>query len=254
MNHRNETLSTIHSLRSTHGNFIGREISDPDLRAILDAAVRAPNASARQSYSIIVVRDRERMKKLSGFQGSAALVFCVDYNRIVDAAEHLGHTFSADGIVQFVTASTDTILAAQTAAIAARSLGIDSLFTNGIHRGNMTRVYDLLELPERHCFPLIMLVLGYADQEPQYLKGRLNGPGVIHWGTYRRLTDAELDDLVAQYDDPKAHLGLNDLWQERGMAHYLDWFYTVWSRRGGQRTGKSQMYVLVDRSGFLDID
>ena len=254
MNHQNETLSTIHNLRSTHGNFSDREVSDEELREILDAAVRAPNASARQSYSIVVVEDRELMRKLSGFQGSKALVFCVDYTRIIDAAEHLGHTFSADGIVQFVTGSTDTILAAQTAAIAARSLGIDSLFTNGVHRGNMTRVYDLLELPERYCFPLIMLVLGYADEEPKTLKGRLNGPGVIHWGRYHRLTEAELDGLVAQYDDPEIHLGMNDVWREEEMAHYLDWFCTVWSRRGGQRRGKSQMFELLGLSGFLDTD
>jgi nitroreductase len=254
MKHHSGTLETIYSLWSTHGNFAERELSDADLQAILEAAVRAPNASARQSYSIVVVEDRALIKTLSGFQGSVALVFCVDYNRVVDTAEHLGHAFSADGFVPFVTGSIDTILAAQTAAIAARSLGVDTLFTNGIHRGDMTRVYDLLELPERHCFPLIMLVLGYADEEPQYLKGRLNGPGVIHRGTYHRLTGAELDGLVAQYDDPETHLGLNDTWREQGMAHYLDWFYTVWSARGGQRTGRSQMYELVERSGFLDTD
>ena len=254
MNQENATLRTIHSTRSTHGTFGTAEIGDEGLQAILDAAVRAPNASARQSYSIIVVQERELMQKLCGFQGSRALVFCVDYNRISDTATHLGHAFSADGIVPFVTGSIDTILAAQTAAIAARSLGIDSLFTNGIHRGNMTRIFDLLELPERHCFPLIMLVLGYADEEPKYLKGRLNGPGVSHWSKYHRLTDTELDDLVALYDDPKTHLGMNDLWREQGMAHYLDWFYTVWSRRGGQPTGKSQMFELVDQSGFLDTD
>lgn len=118
----------------------------------------------------------------------------------------------------------------------------------------MTRVYDLLELPEGHCFPLIMLVLGYADEEPKYLNGRLNGPGVIHRGKYHRLTDIELDDLVALYDDPKTYLGLNDLWREQGMAHYLDRFYTVWSRGGGQRTGKSRVSELVDQSGFLDTD
>jgi hypothetical protein len=190
------------------------------------------------------------MKQLSGFQGSAGLVFCVDYNRIMDTAAHLGHPFTAEGVVPFVTGSTDTILAAQTAAIAARSLGIDSLFTNGVHRGDMQRVYDLLDLPAQRCFPLIMLVLGYADEEPTALKGRLNGPGVIHRGKYHRLTADELDDLVAQYDDPTTHLGLSDLWREQGMAHYLDWFYTVWSVRGGARKGRSQMAVLLEGVGF----
>ncbi len=33
------------------------------------------------------------------------------------------------------------------AAIAARPLGIDYLITNGIHRGNMERVWNLLDLP-----------------------------------------------------------------------------------------------------------
>ena len=164
----NETCKTIHSLRTTHGNFSEQAISSEDLQTILNACVRAANASARQSYSIVVVEDKAVMKKVCGFVGSKALLFCADYNRLIDTAAHLGHGFAADGVVPFVTASTDTILAAQTAAIAARSLGIDSLFTNGIHRGDMSRVYELLDLPEAHCFPLIMLVLGYANRESEY--------------------------------------------------------------------------------------
>jgi nitroreductase len=252
MGHQNETLETIHSLRSTHGNFTEREVSAEDLQAILAAAVRAANASARQSYSIVVVEGRERIKTLCGYAGSKGLVFCIDYTRIADAAEHLGHTFSAEGTTPFITGSTDTILAAQTAAIAARSLGIDSLFTNGIHRGDMNRVYELLDLPEQHCFPLIMLVLGYANQEPEYLKGRLCGPGVVHWDRYHRLTPNELDELVQTYDDPDTHLMLTDAWKEQGMDHYLDWFYTVWSTRGEKKSGKSQMLELIERAGFVD--
>ena len=250
----NETLKTIHSLRSIHGNFSSQEITDEDLKLLLVACVRAANASARQSYSIVVVEDRNLMKKLSGFAGSKALVFCVDYNRIMDAAEHLGHQFSVDGVIPFVTGSTDTILAAQTAAIAAKSLGIDALFTNGIHRGDMTRVYELLGLPEKYCFPLIMLVLGYPKEEPGYLKGRLRGPGVVHYGKYYRAKADELGALVQQYDDSEKHLGLNNTWKQKGFEHYLDWFYTVWSARGGKKGGKSQMYEILERTGFLESD
>lgn len=253
MNQANETLRTIHSLCSTHGNFTDQEVRSEDLQTILDASVRAANASARQSYSIIVVEDRALMKTLCGFQGSKALVFCIDYTRIVDAAEHLGHTFSAEGIIPFVTGSTDAILVAQTAAIAARSLGIDSLFTNGIHRGNMDRVYDLLGLPTEHCFPLIVLILGYADQEPVQLKGRLAEDGVIHRGRYQRPTAPTLDAMIDRYDDPASHLALNETWKE-AHDHYLDWFYAVWSARGGKRSGKSQMFELLERAGFIDAD
>lgn len=250
----NETLETIHSLRTIHGDFSSREITDKDLQLILDACVRAANASARQNYAIIVVQDIELMKKLCGYTGSIALVFCVDYNRLVDTAQHLGHSFTADGVIPFVTGSIDTILAAQIAAIAAKSLGIDSLFTNGIHRGDVTRVYELLDLPEKHCFPAIMLVLGYASTEPDYMKDRLNGPGVVHYGKYHRVTAQELDELVQQYDDPEKHLRLNDAWEQQGFDHYLDWFYTVWSVRWGKSSVKSQMFEILEKVGFLETD
>ena len=55
----NETLNTIHELRTIHGNFTEQEISAQDLKTILAASVRAANASNRQSYSIIVVEDRK---------------------------------------------------------------------------------------------------------------------------------------------------------------------------------------------------
>jgi nitroreductase len=250
----NETLQTIHNLRSIHGNFSSREITQEDLGLILDGCVRAANASCRQSYSIIVIEERDMMKELCGYAGSKALVFCVDYNRIINTAEHLGQQFSADSVVHFVTSGVDTILAAQSAAIAAKSLGIDSLFTNGIHRGDINRVYKLLDLPGKYCFPLIMLVLGYPDKEPDHLKGRLKGPGVIHYGKYHRLTTKELDELVRQHDDPGKHLALNDNWEQLGFKHYLDWFYTKWSPPGRKKNEKSQMFEILEMIGFLEID
>ena len=247
----NETLNTIHNMRTIHGNFSSQEIKDEDLNTILDACVCAANASARQSYSIVVVKERDLMKKLTGFAGSRALVFCVDFNRIIDTANHLNHSFSADWIVPFITGCTDTNLAAQTAAIAAKSLEIDSLFTNGIHRGDMKRVYDLLGLPEKYCFPLIALILGYPNKEPDYFKGRLNGPGIVHHNKYHRLTHDELDEIVRQYDDPDRHLALNEMWKKGKFDHYLDWLYEVWSVRGVKPEGKPQMTEILEEIGFL---
>lgn len=151
----NETLKTISELRTVHGNFSDKDISTENLQTILEASTRAANASARQSYSIIVIDDKEMMMKLCGYSGSRLLLFCVDYTRLSDVAHHMGHEFDRKDFTGFITGSTDTILAAQTAAIAAKSLGLDSLFTNGIHRGDPNRVYELLDLPLEQCFPLI---------------------------------------------------------------------------------------------------
>jgi len=245
----NNVLETIHSLRTTHGNFSSREITDQDMTTILDASVRAANASNRQSYSLITVKDRKIMKKLCGYAGSRTIIFCIDYNRIIETAKYLNYSYSPDGLDRFVLGSTDTILAAQTAAIAAKSLGIDSLFTNGIHRGDISRVYELLDLPEKYCFPLVALVLGYPDREPDFKVGRLRGTGVVHHDKYHKLTRDEIDVLVKQHNDPDKELGIDDRWREMGLKNYLDWYYTKWDP--GVK-GRSRMDRILQSVRFLE--
>jgi len=252
---KNETLKTIHALRSTHGNFSEREVTGQDLETIISACLRAANASARQSYSIVVLEDRDRVKEIVKYPGSKALVFCVDFNRILDAATHLGKTFSVDGLNSFVTGSTDAILAAQTAVIAARSIGVDSLFTNSVHRGSIEKTCKLLNLPDQYCFPVVSLVLGYEKGPPAPQKGRLSGPGVVHRGTYQRLSGDQLAQMVAEYDDPQRHMGMSDDYSNQGFDHYLDWFYSVWAANQSKRVQQPEpMFNALKRSGFLEID
>lgn len=248
----NETLKTIRSLRTIHGNFSDREVSDGDLQTILSACVRAANASGAQSYSVIVLDDREVMKKL-GYAGSRALVFCVDLCRRFDMAGHLNIEIFSQNIISLITSSTDTILAAQTAAIAAKSLGIDSMFTNCIHRAGLHDVYQLLNLPRQKCFPLIELILGYPDKEPAFQKGRLDGTGIIHYGTYKRLSGDEMDSLVELYDDKRKHLGMIENWEEEGFVHYLDYYYTAWNHNITEAK-ILEFYDVLTKAGFLDPD
>ncbi len=241
----NETLKTINSLRTIHGDFSSEEISSEDIETILQASIKAANASARQSYSIIVINDKEIMEKLCGYSGSRLLLYCVDYTRLSDVAIHLGFQFERKDLTGFITGSTDTILAAQTAAIAAKSMGIDSLFTNGIHRGEPNRVYELLDLPREQCFPLIALVLGYPSEKITTKKARIT-EGLIHYGKYKRLTAEQMDKLVQKYDDPSEQLMLTDQWKE-DFEHYLDWFYVNWSQKGDT----SRIDNLLKDTGFL---
>ena len=248
---KNETLQTIGQLRSTHGNFSMKEVSEDDFQTIISTCTRAANASARQSYSIVAIRDRQKIKEFCGYSGSKALLFCVDFTRIKQVADFLSHETEVGGVINFVTGSTDTILAAQTAAICAQSLNIDSLFTNGIHRGDISRVYQLANLPEKYCFPLIMLVLGYATEKPEYLKGRYYGPGLVHDEQYHHCTESELEEMVAYYDDPKIKMGMINDWKKLGFEHYYDWFFEKWIGKPGELQ-KSQIFELLEKSGFLD--
>jgi len=246
-----QTLETLNSLRTIHGSFTEKQIPEADLSQILATCVRAANASNRQSYSIVVVDDPETQAQLTRYTGSVTLVFCVDYNRIIDLAEHLGHSYTLQGFKLFVAGMVDTCLAAQTAAIAAKSLDIDSLFTNGLHRGDMERIYELLSLPRKHCFPAIALVLGYVQSEPEHQRGRLSGPGVIHHGTYRRLSTEEKNAIVATYDEPSEHLDMGIPWRENGYTHFLDWFYEVWSNPDRRPEGAGEILDFFVGAGFM---
>ena len=167
-------------------------------------------------------------------------------------AKHLGDPFSPVNTEGFITSSTNTILAAQTAVIAAKSMGIDSLLTNGIHRGDIERLWEILELPQEGCFPLIALLLGYPKSEPAYQMGRLRGPGVVHYEKFHRLSKDELDEIVRQYDDRSLHLGLNDDWRQKGHKHYLDWYYKEWMGRFKPPAGESAFFKRLKKCGFID--
>ena len=231
----NETLETIHNLTTTHGDFTDRPVSPDVLEAIVQASLCAATASSRQSYSLITVEDGQTIRQLCGYNGTAAIVYCVDYNRLLDTAAFLGEKYSVDGFMDFITGSTDTILAAQTGAIAARSLGVDSLFTNGIHRGDISRVYNILNLPDKYCVPLIMLVLGYREQ-PKHPRGRLDGTGIVHHGGYKRITEARAAQIIGLYDEKENRLGLDGYWSSSGYEHYFGWFFNDWTHPDPQRS------------------
>jgi nitroreductase len=248
----NETLRTIHSLRSIHGDFSDKQVSDADVKTILEASVRAANTSNMQTYSIVVSRDPEKIQKLTTYRAGCLLLYCADYTRVIDTARHLGYEYYADNLEGFITSSTNTILAAQTALIAAKSLGIDSLLTNGIHRGDVERIWTILDLPQQSCFPLIALLLGYPNHEPAYKRGRLKGSGVIHYEKFQHLQKNELDEIVRLHDDMTLHIGQDNGWDKKGYKHYLDWFYKEWARGGKPTTSDGQMFRRLKKSGFVD--
>jgi nitroreductase len=251
---QNETIKTIQDLRTTHGNFSKKEISQDLLEQIKESCIRSANSSNMQTYSIVVVKDRNLMQQLCGYQGSCMMLFCIDFNRLIAGANSLGLPYFPDNMTNLLTASINTSVAAQTATIAARSLGIDSLLTNGIHRGDMERLWKLLNLPEKYCMPLIALVLGYADQKASYRTGRLSGKSIFHEKQYQLLTREELTEIIGKYDNSELHLGLNDGWRENGYKHYLEWLHKEWLKENAKPSeSETQLFVQLKKRGFVEL-
>lgn len=228
----NETLNILFNLKSVR-NYTKEEIRKEDLDLILNAAIRAANSGNRQVFSIIVIDDNKLLEKYF-YGANKALVFIVDFNRWFDLARHLGYRIeeSIDGMRGFTISSMDAMLAAQSAAIAAKSLGIGSLFTTTLHRQDLFEVYKFLGLPEKYCFPYLSLCLGYSDEESKPLKGRVK-KGVIHYRKYQSLSQEELDEQILEYDNEANNLGLSSAQQQRkeeGFDHYLSFYFANWSK------------------------
>jgi len=244
----NETLKTIHSLRSIR-NFSEKEISKDDLERILQAALRTANSGGRQVYSIIIIEDTGLLEK-HFYKANRALVFCVDYNRWIDCAERLNHTLSTGDIEGFLLGSEDAILAAQTATIAAKSLGIDSLITSSLFK-ELEEAYKTLNLPEKYCFPLLSVCLGYPAEEPLHLKGRVRS-GVIHYNKYQRLSSEEIDRLIAEYDIEEKHFTTmtREEIAKEGFKGYLDRYFSGWKGDFPEERTIG-FYAMLKKAGFL---
>lgn len=225
----NETLKTIYDLHTTHGNFTSQPIDDELIKTILDACVRGANASNRQSYSVVVIHGEDKVQSIisCGAKSPVALLFCADFNRIYDIGEYLGYPSDYDDLFNYLTAHTDAVIAAQTAVIAAASLGLGCMYTNSIHnvfRKNLSDLYDELSLPDKHCFPVTAVLLGYEDKEPSYSVGRLKDTGIVHHDSYKFMTSEQKKDIISIVNNPDNHFGF------KGECDtYLEFFYTKWA-------------------------
>lgn len=247
----NETIKTINELHSVR-KFSTEEISKEILDQILNASIRAGNSGNRQVYSIIVVSDPNLLKKYF-YSANKALVFLVDFSRWVNLAKHLEFDIesSIDGLRGFTMSSMDLMLAAQNAALAAKSLNIDSLFTSSLHRGNFDEVYKELNLPEKLCFPYLALALGYSDEPSEALKGRVR-KGVIHYDVYTPLSDEEMNSQILEYDDPENHLSFVNPEQvaKAGFKHALGYYFGKWAISEPNEKIR-EFYNRLEKSGFL---
>lgn len=249
----NEVIKTIQNLKSIR-NFSEKKISDEDLKLILNSAVRAANASSMQSYSMIVIENKNIMKELTGYSGSKAVIYCIDLYRLLTTAKFLKQPFGIYDIISFITSAIDTILAVQTSVIAAKSIGIDSLITNGINRMGLKKAYKLLNLPEKGCFPLITVIFGYNKEEQKKQHGRLQNDAIIHYGKYNQLNEEKIKNLIAEYNNHKKPIGLINDWEKLGLKNYLDWLFSKWLKSENLSIAEEKLkefYNILNKTGFL---
>jgi nitroreductase len=188
-----------------------RPIGPEEKSAILGAAMRAPTAGNLMLYSIVDVTDAAMKESLSHscdeqpFIATAPLllVFLADFQRWMDyyeASGALGPHSPRPQEADFLLGFGDALIAAQTAVMAAESLGIGSCYIGDIME-RYEEHRDLFGLP-RYVFPAAMVCFGYPTEQQ---RGRPQTPRlpqghVVFENRYRREDVSGFRELFAGRD------------------------------------------------------
>ena len=208
----NPTLDLLMNRKSVRG-YSDRPVTAAEKDTILQAAIRAPTAGNMMLYTILEVEDQALKERLAitcddqPFIARApyVLLFLADYQRWYDyylaggieqACQKRGLAVRRPGVGDLLLAGCDALIAAQTAATAAETLGIGSCYIGDIlERYEIHR--ELFGLPQ-YVLPITLTCFGYpsADQAARKLTPRFAKEFIVHRNTYRHLSPPELAQMM----------------------------------------------------------
>jgi nitroreductase len=180
------------------------------LEAVIAAAQQASTSSNLQMYSVVAVIDPMRRARLAALCGNQAfiaeapvfLAWCADLNRLDRVSTMRGYVQATHYVENFLVAAMDATIVAQTAALAAESLGLGICYVGAI-RNDPGAVIELLHLPKL-VFPVTGMTMGWPAAEPRQ-RPRLPLPAVLH----REWYDPEAQEAaIRAYDSAMIASGI----------------------------------------------
>lgn len=176
--------------RGTQRHFTDEPVSEDLLKVLLACAQSAPTKSDLQQYSIIVVRDREKLAKLGTLNKGLELptkapvfmAFCADMRRIQRLAKIRGHDHQNNNVDTFMNGVIDAALAMQSFMCAAEGAGLGCCPISQI-RNNLPEVSEILNIPPG-VFPIAGFSLGWSKFPTPRVSMRLPQETVVHWEAY----------------------------------------------------------------------
>jgi nitroreductase len=214
MNPTIETILDRKSVRAYEDRPISPEVRD----LILAAAMRAPTAGNMMLYSILEVQDQAKKDRLVETcdnqpfiaQAPLVLIFLADYQRWFDYFKYAGveellkpgEALITPQVGDLMLACCDALIAAQTAVLAAQSLGLGSCYIGDILE-NYEIHREMFELPP-YALPVGMLCIGYpTEEELQREKTRRFEPEfVVFADRYRRLSGEDFERMFRPAGEP----------------------------------------------------
>jgi len=197
-------------------------VEDALLDALLAAAQSAPSKSDLQQYSVVVLRDPAKIKRIADWIGTmdwiasapVFLIWCGDMRRGQRLCELHGMAHANNNLDTFLNTAVDGALAMGAFVAAADAAGLGTCPISYV-RNHIEKIVPLLGLPPG-VYPLAGLTVGWpVFRRPVSM--RLPPAVVVH---RERYDDAALPEQVGAYDarrrarEPLAPAGLksNDVY------------------------------------------
>jgi nitroreductase len=182
-----------------------RPVDEHTLSWAIAAAQSASTSSNLQAWSVIAVRDRERLARLAQLSGNqrhvqqapVLLVWLVDWSRLRRLGQAIQMpTDGIDYLESYTVGVADAALAAQNAAVALEAQGLGIVYIGGM-RNQPQAVAEELGLPS-DTFAVFGMCVGYPDPAyPADIKPRLAQSAIFHQERYDASNEAH---AVSTYD------------------------------------------------------
>jgi nitroreductase len=246
-------IDTLFS-RRTIRKYSEREVTGSDLTTILNAAIRTSTTGNMQVYSIIVTRDEEMKQKLAPAhfnqkmvtEAPVLLTFCADFNRFNKWCRQRDAEPGYDNFLSFMTGAIDALLVAQTACIAAESMGMGICYlgTTTYMAGMIT---DILKLP-RGVVPVTAVTLGWPAEMPEQTD-RLPLEAVVHSEIYHDYSSGDIDRL---YAEKERRADSEQFIAENGKKTLAQVFTDVRYKKADNEHFSKILLGVLEKQGFLD--
>ncbi len=183
--------------------YTDQDVPDSLLDGLLAAAQSAPAKSDLQQFSVVVMRDRQRIKQIADWIGTmdwiatapVFLVWCGDMRRGQRLCEMHGMKHANNNLDTLLNTAVDCSLAMGQFIAAAELIGLGTCPISYV-RNHIERVSPLLGLPDG-VYPVAGLAVGWpVFRRPVSM--RLPPAVVVH---RERYDDSALPDEVGAYDD-----------------------------------------------------
>lgn len=162
-----DALGAIMTRRSIR-KYTSENVSDSEIKKILEASMAGPSANNTQPWHFVVIRDKKVLNKITEINPHASMAKEASLAIVVCGDSELSPSFWLQ----------DCCIAAQNILIAVHALGLGAVWTAVYpNEERIESIKGLLKLP-KNIMPLCIIPVGHPDEvkklEDRYKKERMH--------------------------------------------------------------------------------